>query len=67
MTDESCFRKELREDLVENHFEDNKSKFLKAVENIMKANLQDSVKIEMIENRLITYKEKMKYSIDLFC
>lgn len=67
MTHEDCFKKELRPDLVNNHFEDNMAKFLTAVKIIAESEVKDYVKIEMIENRLLTYKDKMRYSTDLFC
>lgn len=67
MTNEGCFKKVLRPDLVNNHFEDNKTKFLNAVKNIIDAEIEDYVKIEMLENRLLIYKDEMRYSTDLFC
>lgn len=61
------YKKSIRPDLVKNHFESNKANFLEVIQNIINANLEDNIKIEMIETKLVTYKEKMRYSIDLFC
>jgi len=67
MVHEECFRKELREDLVKMHVQDNTNDFLKSVEKIIKTDLENHIKTQMIENKLKDYKIKMQESINLFC
>lgn len=67
MIHEECFRKELREDLVKMHVENNNNDFLKVVEKIIKTDLENYVKAQMIENKLKDFKIKMQESINLFC
>ena len=67
MTNETCFKKEMRKDLIEIHFKDNKASFLKVIKSIIETELDDFIKIEMIENKLKDYKTEMRNSIDLFC
>ena len=63
MKDESCFKKELRADLIEMHFKDNKASFLKVIKSIIETELDDFIKIEMIEkyraNGTATYTKIM--------
>jgi hypothetical protein len=67
MINETCFKKEIRKDLIEMHFKDNKTAFLKVIKSIIETELEDFIKIEMIENKLKDYKTEMQNSIDLFC
>ena len=67
MKDESCFKKEFRADLIEMHFKDNKASFLKVIKSIIETELDDFIKIEIIENKLKDYKTEMQNSIGLFC
>ena len=49
------------------HVQDNTNDFLKSVEKIIKTDLENHIKTQMIENKLKDYKIKMQESINLFC
>jgi hypothetical protein len=61
------FKKEIQPTYINSHSESNKSKLVKAVKSIIEAEIEDFLKIEMIESKLLDYKVKMRESIDLFC